>query len=119
MKAIRVEDGERYEPEKGWLRVSTCQEKNISLEYFVKPPGHSSPLHKHIQEQVCVVIKGMMKVRDEQGMELLLCPGDAAYFHANEPHAIENALDEESIGVDIFVPGRSFDFWLRRKNKAD
>ena len=115
MKAIHVKDGERYEPEKGWLRVSTCQEKNISLEYFVKPPGHSSPLHRHMQEQVCVVIKGMMRVRNEAGEEFVLKPGDAAYFTPNEPHAIENALDEESIGVDIFVPGRSFDFWLNRK----
>jgi quercetin dioxygenase-like cupin family protein len=114
VKAIHVEDAEKYEPEKGWLRASTCREENISLEYFVKPPKHSSPLHKHPQEQVCVVIKGMMRVRNEAGDEYLLKQGDAAYFAANEPHAIENATDERSVGVDIFVPGRSFDFWLKR-----
>jgi quercetin dioxygenase-like cupin family protein len=114
VKVIHVANAEQYEPEQGWLRASTCREKNISLEYFVKPPNHSSPLHQHAQEQVCVVLQGMMRVRDKDGEESLLEPGDAAYFASNEPHSIENALDEESIGVDIFVPGRSFDFWRKR-----
>ena len=118
MKVIHVNEAEKYEPEKGWLRASTCLERNISLEYFVKPPRHTSPLHDHPQEQVCVVIKGMMRVQNESGEESLLGPGDAAYFSSNEPHSIANAIDEESVGVDIFVPGRSFDFWLKRDEKS-
>ena len=114
MKVVNLEDAEKYEPEIGWMRASTCREKNISLEYFVKPPKHASPLHEHPEEQVCVVIKGEMKVRNGDGKEAVLKPGDAAYFASHEPHAIENAMDEQSIGVDIFVPGRSFDFWLKR-----
>jgi quercetin dioxygenase-like cupin family protein len=89
------------------------------LEYFVKPPKHSSPLHDHPQEQVCVVIKGRMRVRNAEGGESLIEAGDTAYFAPNESHAIENAIDDESIGVDIFVPGRSFDFWSRRGKKAE
>jgi quercetin dioxygenase-like cupin family protein len=115
LKVIRVDDAERYEPEPGWMRASVCSERNISLEYFVKPAKHSSPLHKHANEQVCVVIKGKMRVKNDKGDESWLEPGDAAYFESNELHAIENVLDEESIGVDIFVPGRSFDFWLKRR----
>lgn len=114
MKVIHVKDAQKYEPDKGWLRASTCQEKNISVEYFVKPPRHSSPLHQHDQEQVCVVIEGKMKVLNAEGEEAILEPGDAAFFARNEPHSIENALGERSIGVDIFVPGRPFDFWLKR-----
>ncbi len=97
------------------MRASICSERNISLEYFVKPPGHTSPLHHHPQEQVCVVFKGKMLVRVGSGEESVLEPGDAAYFESGEPHSIENALEEESVGVDIFVPGRSFDFWLKQK----
>ena len=41
--------------------------------------------------------------------------GDAVYIPGNEPHVVTNPLTETSIGVDIFVPGRSFDFWLKRK----
>ncbi|UCG30441.1 MAG: cupin domain-containing protein [candidate division WOR-3 bacterium] len=115
MRVIHLKDAEKYEPEKGWLRASVCDEQNISVEYFVKPPRHSSPLHEHPHEQVCVVLKGKMFVRGGGGKESALEPGDAAYFESSEPHSISNALDEESIGIDIFVPGRSFDFWLKRK----
>lgn len=117
MKVVRVTDAEKCEPQRGWMRASTCNEKNISLEYFVKPPGHSSPTHHHPEEQVCVVIRGKMRVKGAGGEESLIEPGDAAYFESNEPHAIENALDDESAGVDIFVPGRSFDFWMKRTEK--
>ncbi len=41
--------------------------------------------------------------------------GDAVCISGNEPHALKNALREPSICVDIFVPGRSFGFWLKRK----
>ncbi|UCF71217.1 MAG: cupin domain-containing protein [candidate division WOR-3 bacterium] len=115
MKVIHMNEAERYEPENGWMRASTCSEKNISVEYFIKPPRHVSPLHQHPQEQVCVVFKGKMRINGAGGEESLLEPGDAAYFGAGEPHSIENILDRESIGIDIFVPGRSFDFWLKRK----
>jgi quercetin dioxygenase-like cupin family protein len=114
VKVISLEDAEKYEPDKGWMRASICLERSVSLEYFVKPPKHSSPLHEHPEEQVCVVVKGEMKVKNGNGEEAVLKPGDAAYFASHEPHAIENALGEQSIGIDIFVPGRSFDFWLKR-----
>ena len=119
MKVMHVRDAEKYEPEKGWMRASTCSEKNISLEYFVKPVGHSSPIHNHPEEQVCVVISGQMRVRNAAGEEALLGPGDAVYFASNEPHSIENVLDQQSIGVDIFVPGRPFDFWLKRNTAVN
>jgi quercetin dioxygenase-like cupin family protein len=115
MIVIHVKEAEKYEPEKGWMRASTCRERNVSCEYFIKPPRHASPLHEHAPEQVCIVIKGRMKVRNAVGEEAFLGPGDAVYFSAHEPHAIENALDKESIGVDIFIPGRAFDFWAKKK----
>ncbi|OGF67539.1 MAG: cupin [Candidatus Fischerbacteria bacterium RBG_13_37_8] len=115
MKVIVLKNAEKYEPEKNWLRASTCNETNVSLEYFVKPGRHASPMHHHPEEQVCVVIHGKMKVINAEGVEAILEPGDAAYFASNEPHLVENMLDEPSTGIDIFVPGRSFDFWLKRK----
>ncbi|OGC42938.1 cupin [candidate division WOR-3 bacterium RBG_13_43_14] len=115
MQVITVEQAQKYEPQKGWMRANTCQQKNISLEYFIKPPKHASPLHDHPEEQVCVVISGRMKVINGKGEEAVLEQGDAVYFESGEPHAIENIENIKSIGVDIFVPGRSFDFWLKRK----
>jgi len=114
MKVVHFDKAETYEPEKDWKRVSLCGENDVSIEYFVKPPEHASPRHQHPSAQVTIVLKGKMIITTDDGSEEL-GEGDAAYLHPNEPHVIKNALTELSIGVDIFVPGRSFDFWLKRK----
>jgi quercetin dioxygenase-like cupin family protein len=115
MKVTRLSAAERYEPQADWKRSSLCDEPEISIEHFVKPPGHASPLHEHPQVQVCVVLSGRMKVVNGAGEEALLEPGDAAYFAGGEPHQVVNVLDEVSVGIDIFCPRRSFDFWRQRK----
>lgn len=117
MKVMHFDEARTCEPEPGWKRTSLCSEPGVSIEYFVKPSGHASPLHEHPQDQVMVVIEGRMKVRTADG-EDVLGVGDAAYFPGNEPHAVENARDEPSIGIDVFAPGRSFDFWLERLRKS-
>lgn len=115
MKVIHLEEAESYEPEPDWKRASLCDEPSVSVEYFVKPPHHASPMHDHPQEQVTIVLRGRMKVVSDDGSEAILEEGDAAYFTGSEPHKIVNALEETSTGVDIFCPRRSFDFWLKRK----
>jgi quercetin dioxygenase-like cupin family protein len=115
MKVIHFNDAKSYEPEKNWKRVSLCNEKDVSVEYFVKPPKHASPSHKHPSAQILVVVKGKLSVMNESDAEVVLNEGDAVYFSENETHIVKNILDKPSIGIDIFVPGRSFDFWLKRK----
>jgi quercetin dioxygenase-like cupin family protein len=115
MKVVKLAQGETYQPEPAWKRVSLAGSENLSVEYFEKPAGHTSPLHKHPSEQVSIILKGFMKVVNGAGEEALLGPGDSAWFAANEPHRIENPTDELSIGVDIFAPARPFDFWLKQK----
>jgi len=110
MKVIRFNDAESYEPEKDWRRVSLCNEKGVSVEHFVKPP-----LHEHPNAQVLVVLKGKLAVVTEADGELVVGEGDAVYIPGNEPHVVKNILGVPSVGLDIFVPGRSFDFWLKRK----
>jgi len=117
MKVIHHEAAERYEPEPDWRRASLCDEPSISIEHFVKPPRHASPMHEHPQEQVTLILEGRMKVISEDGGEAVLDVGDTAYFAGNERHQIINALDVPSVGVDIFCPRRSFDFWLERKRE--
>jgi quercetin dioxygenase-like cupin family protein len=114
MKVVTVQDGETYSPEAGWKRVSLAGSKVMSVEYFEKPAGHSSPMHTHPNEQVTIILKGQMKVVTGAGDEALLGPGDSAWFPANEPHRIENPTPELAVGVDIFSPGRDFSFWLNR-----
>jgi quercetin dioxygenase-like cupin family protein len=114
MKVVRFDEAESYEPEKDWKRVSLCCEADISVEHFVKPPGHASPRHEHPAAQVIIVLKGKMVIATDDEEEEMN-EGDAVYIPGNEPHVLTNPLTETSIGVDIFVPGRSFDFWLKRK----
>ncbi len=118
MKIIRFNDAETYEPEKDWKRASLCNQEDISIEHFVKPPKHTSPLHDHPNAQVLFVLKGKLSIITDGGDEQVLSEGDAAYIPGGEPHIVTNTLDEPSIGLDIFVPGRSFDFWLKRKSSG-
>ena len=114
MQIIRFNEAQTYEPEKDWKRASLCNQEDISIEHFVKPPRHASPLHDHPNAQVLVVLKGQMAVETEKDGEQVLSEGDAVYIPGGEPHVVTNVLDEISVGLDIFVPGRSFDFWLNR-----
>ena len=115
MKVIRFNEAENYEPEENWKRVSLCNEEDISIEHFVKPPQHASPLHEHPNAQVLIVLQGKLAIVTAENEEQTLEVGDAAYIPGDEPHIVKNLLDEPSVGIDIFVPGRSFDFWLKRK----
>ena len=114
MKVIHFNEAESYEPETGWKRSSLCNEADISVEHFIKPPTHSSPLHKHPNCQVLIVLKGSLAIISKDGYEIIVGEGDAVYIPKHEFHVVKNILDEPSIGIDIFVPGRSFDFWLKK-----
>lgn len=114
MKIVRFDVADRYEPEQNWKRLSLCSEQEISVEHFVKPAHHASPRHDHPNAQVLIVLEGRMAVITDEDGEQILEKGDAAYIPGHEPHVVKNMLDTISIGLDIFVPGRSFDFWLKR-----
>ena len=114
MKVVRFKQAETYEPEKEWKRSSLCNEKEISVEHFVKPPFHASPLHSHSNAQILIVLQGQLSVVDDSGYEGVLDENDAVFIPGDEMHMVKNPLGEKSIGLDIFVPGRSFDFWVKR-----
>ena len=119
MKVVRFDSAETYQPDKGWKRVSLCSEDDISIEHFIKPPGHASPRHDHPNAQVLIVVKGSLAIITDADGEQVLGEGDAAYLPGNETHVVKNPLDQECVGIDIFVPGRSFDFWLKRRTQED
>ena len=115
MEVIRFDNAESYEPEKDWRRVSLCSQDDISIEYFVKSAGHASPRHEHPNAQVLIVLKGKLTITTDDD-EQELSENDAVYIPGDELHVVTNPLKEPSVGIDIFVPGHSFDFWLKRKN---
>jgi quercetin dioxygenase-like cupin family protein len=40
---------------------------------------------------------------------------DSVWLDAWEAHRVENTGDERAVGLDVFAPGRSFDFWTDRE----
>ena len=115
MRIVRFGQAQRCEPEAGWRRASLCNQEPISVEYFEKPAGHASPVHQHPNAQLLIVLEGRLVITTMEGEEHVLDEHDAAFIPADEPHAVTNPLEKPSAGLDIFVPGRSFDFWLKRK----
>lgn len=110
MDAVAFSEAETYEPEAGWRRVALAGSDRFSFEWFEKPVGHASPLHHHENEQVCVCLDGELTVETESRTETL-GQFDSVYLASNEPHLVENTGSEPAIGLDVFAPGRSFDFW--------
>lgn len=113
MKPVKFDEAETYEPEEGWRRVSMAGSDQFTFEWFEKPPGHSSPMHDHENEQVCLVVEGELTVYTEDD-EVTLQQFDSALLESWEAHRVENTGDVRAVGIDIFAPGRSFDFWTDR-----
>ena len=114
MDPVRFDEAETYEPEEGWRRVAMAGSREFSFEWFEKPPGHSSPMHDHENEQVCLVLDGELTVHTEDDT-VTLGRYDSVWLDAWESHRVENAGDERAVGLDVFAPGRSFDFWTDRE----
>jgi quercetin dioxygenase-like cupin family protein len=110
MEPGRFDAAESYEPEAGWKRVSLAGSDAMSFEWFEKPAGHSSPMHDHENEQVCLVLEGELTVVTESD-RLTLHPKDSVLLESHESHRVVNEGDELAVGVDVFAPGRPFDFW--------
>jgi mannose-6-phosphate isomerase-like protein (cupin superfamily) len=113
MRPVSFDEAETVEPEDGWQRRSLAGSEAFSFEWFQKPPGHSSPMHDHENEQVCLVLAGELTVVTDDD-EVTLGPNDSVWLDAWESHRVENTGDEMAVGIDVFAPGRSFDFWVDR-----
>jgi quercetin dioxygenase-like cupin family protein len=113
MKHVPFDDAETYEPDEGWRRVSMAGSDQFSFEWFEKPPGHSSPMHDHENEQVCLCLEGELTIYTEDD-EVTLYENDSVLLEAWERHRVENTGDERAVALDVFAPGRSFDFWTDR-----
>ncbi|MFQ5548087.1 MAG: cupin domain-containing protein [Woeseia sp.] len=118
MKVIRFNDARRYEPQEQWVRASLCDQKDISIEHFVKPAGHVSPRHSHSNSQVLALLSGKVIVHSDNYDDQEIKQGDVIYIPGDEPHWVANPLDEPAAGLDIFVPGRSFEYWTKQLTRS-
>ncbi|MFB6254747.1 MAG: cupin domain-containing protein [Halobacteriaceae archaeon] len=115
MEEVPFQDARRYEPEEGWQRVSLAGSDRFTIEWFEKPPGHSSPMHDHENEQLCVVLEGELTIYTEDE-SVTLSQFDSVWLDAWESHRVENTGSSTAIGLDIFAPGRDFDFWTETED---
>ncbi|XVH31980.1 cupin domain-containing protein [Haloferacaceae archaeon DSL9] len=115
MQHVPFDDAEKYEPDDGWMRAALAGSDAFSFEWFEKPPGHSSPMHDHENEQVCLCLEGELTVTTEDGDTATLQQYDSVHLDSWEPHRVENTGDERAVGLDVFAAGRSFDFWTDRE----
>ena len=113
MEPVPFDEAEVHEPEEGWRRFAMAGNERCSLEWFEKPPGHASPTHDHENEQICVVFEGELTVHTGDD-SATLGPYDSVRLESGEPHRVVNAGEEPAVGVDVFVPGRSIEFWADR-----
>lgn len=114
MKHVEFDEAESYEPEAGWGRRALAGSDEFTFEWFEKPSGHSSPMHDHENEQVCLCLEGELVVHTEEET-ITLGEYDSVWLDAWESHRVENTSDERAVGLDVFAPGRSFDFWTDRE----
>jgi quercetin dioxygenase-like cupin family protein len=110
MKSVKFDKAETYEPEEGWARRALAGSEQFTFEWFEKPAGHSSPMHDHENEQVCLCLSGELTVHTEEE-SVTLGEYDSVKLDSWEAHRVENKTEERAVGLDVFAPGRSFDFW--------
>lgn len=113
MEHVEFAAARTYEPEEGWRRVALAGSNSFSFEWFEKPPGHASPLHHHENEQVCVCLDGNLTVETES-QSVTLGRFDSVYLEPDEPHLVENTGTEPALGLDVFAPGRAFEYWTEQ-----
>ncbi len=114
MHVERFDTAQTYEPEKNWRRVALAGSEAFTFEWFEKSRGHASPMHDHENEQVCIVIEGELTLHSEAADSVTLEKYDSAWLKPWETHSVENIGETTAIGLDVFAPGRSFDFWTDR-----
>ncbi|WP_423746494.1 cupin domain-containing protein [Haladaptatus sp. SPP-AMP-3] len=115
MKSVSFSNADKYEPDDGWQRVSLAGSDQFTFEWFEKPPGHSSPMHDHENEQVCIVLQGELTIHTEDD-KTTLERFDSAWLDAWESHRVENSGDDRAVAIDVFAPGRGFEFWTDRED---
>lgn len=112
MKYVRFEEAEEETPTGGWRRAGLVGTNAVSVDWFQKPPGHTSEVHSHEHEQTFVVLDGefVLYTLDES---VTLGKYDTAWVASWEEHYSENPGEEPTIGLNVFAPGREFPYWSR------
>ena len=87
------------------LRVRTVQGGHITLGVVEMGPGLEMPEHRHVNEQVGVVVRGEFTFT-VGGETRLRRPGDMWVIPPGVPHAVDSAGPDGCTVVETFSPVR-------------
>jgi quercetin dioxygenase-like cupin family protein len=85
-------------------RVTLTCDTDTMMCYFYLEEGAKLELHKHIQSQSGMVMKGRINFIKGDGEVLELKAGDTYYFASNDPHGSD--VFEETELLECFTPAR-------------
>lgn len=72
-------------------------------------------MHDHENEQVCICLEGELTLYNEDDESTTLKQFDSVWLDSWETHRVANEGDKLAVGLDVFAPRRSFDFWTDQK----
>jgi quercetin dioxygenase-like cupin family protein len=93
--------------ERGMRRIVTGEKVMLAMFSFKK--GAAVPLHKHVSEQISMVLKGLVRFTIEDGSTHEVGAGEVFIIPSNVGHAAE-VLEDTQV-MDVFSPPR--EDWLR------
>jgi len=93
--------------ERGMRKLVTGEKVMLAMFSFKK--GGSVPLHRHVSEQVSIVLKGLLKFTMEDGSTYEVGAGEVFVIPSNMGHAAE-VLEDAQV-IDVFSPPR--EDWIR------
>lgn len=89
------------------VRRTSVRGRHATVAFYEFGPGAEFPLHRHVQEQITIVVDGSVcvTVADEQ---MILSAGEAFVTAPNEPHGII-ARETGARFVAVIAPARASD----------
>ena len=78
---------------------------DLMVVELVWQKGMTSTQHAHEHRQCCYVVRGSFRMQ-LNGESRILRAGDCLYAEANVPHGVVEALEDDSVLLDIFTPRR-------------
>lgn len=101
----RVADAQPVENPPGIFRVTMAYNQHLMLCHFTMKKGASVPLHSHPEAQNGFVIRGRLRMTQEQGPGFVAEAGTGYCFLPREKHGAEVLEDSEVI--ECFAPLRT------------
>ena len=104
-KVVKLQDLPVTEFRKG-INLRKVETKTMTMARVTWKKGAFSPLHRHENEQIVILIEGRLRARSgERGSEVYveMNPGDFFSVPSYALHQVE-AL-EDSVSVEVFGPG--------------